>query len=92
MDGKAALDIIYQAEIFTSLVNGDNVYRPRVQMSQQKSTVTRKVTLTHETGWVVGVGTDFTVDFDEPLHDDFGHFRVVQGILQTVTKENNQGK
>lgn len=25
VDGKAALDIIYQAEVLTSLVNGDNI-------------------------------------------------------------------
>lgn len=45
----------------------------------------------HESSWVVGVGTDFTVNFDQPLHDDLGHFRVVQGILEPVTEENYHG-
>lgn len=71
VDGKAALDIIYQAEVLTSLVNGDNI---------------------HESSWVVGVGADFTVNFDKPLHDDFSDFGVIQGVLETVTKENNQRK
>jgi len=46
----------------------------------------------HESGWVVGVSADFAVNFDQPLHDNFGHFRVVQGILESVTKENHHGQ
>ena len=47
--------------------------------------------LTHETGGEVGVRTDLAVNFNEPLHDDLGDFRVGQCILKTVSKENDQG-
>lgn len=35
-----------------------------------------KLLLTHETSWEIGVGTYFTIDFDQTLHDNFGHFGV----------------
>ena len=30
VDGKSALDIIHQTEIFTSLVNGNDIYREKI--------------------------------------------------------------
>lgn len=93
VDGKAALDIIYQAEVLTSLVNGDNICVTNWLVICGKFQLVKKdQELTHESSWVVGVGTDFTVNFDKPLHYDFGDFGVIQGVLETVTKENNQRK
>ncbi len=48
--------------------------------------------LTHESSWIVGVGADFTVDFNEPLHDDLSNFGIVQGILETIAKEDDHGE
>ena len=47
--------------------------------------------LTHESSRVVGIGTDFTVDFDQPLHDNFSDLRVVESILKTISQENHHG-
>ena len=48
--------------------------------------------LTHETNWVVAVGTNFVVDLDQTLHYDLCDLRVGEGILQSVTNKENQGK
>jgi len=45
----------------------------------------------HESSRVVGIGTDFTVDFDQPLHDNFSDLRVVESILKTISQENHHG-
>ena len=89
MDGKASLDIIDKTEELTGLLNGDDIY-----MYKKVSLIKRKKydQITHEAGRIVRVGTDFTVDLDEPLHDDFGHISVVQSVLETVSEENNEGK
>ncbi len=56
--------------------------------------VTREVKelLTHETRGVVGIGSDLVVHFDEPLHQNEGHLPLGQGILQSVTKKDDQGQ
>lgn len=46
----------------------------------------------HETGGVGGVGADLAVDLDEALHEDGPRLAVVQGILQAVADEDDEGK
>lgn len=48
--------------------------------------------LTHEASWVVSVSADLAVHLDKPLHDDLGHLRVGQSVLEPVTKENDHGQ
>ena len=44
----------------------------------------------HETGWVVDVGTNLSVNLDETLHENGLGFATGKGIFQTVTQ--NQDK
>lgn len=46
----------------------------------------------HEATWEGRVGPDLSVDLDEALHDDSLDFPGVQGVLETVSQEDNQGK
>jgi hypothetical protein len=41
-----------------------------------------------EAGWEVGVGSDFSIDFDETLCEDGSDFTLVQGILETIPDIN----
>lgn len=45
----------------------------------------------HEAGRVGHVGSDLAVDLDEALHEDGLGFAVVQGILEAVANENDEG-
>jgi len=46
----------------------------------------------HKSSGVSGVCPDLTIDFDESLVDDRDDFTTSQGILQTVTEEDGEGK
>lgn len=46
----------------------------------------------HETGGVGGVGADLAVNLDETLHQDALGLAVVQGILETVAEEDDEGQ
>lgn len=46
----------------------------------------------HEAGGVSGVGADLAVDLDKALHEDGSRLAVVEGILQAVTDEDDEGK
>ena len=48
--------------------------------------------LTHETGGVSLIGPDLSIDLDQPLLDDGGDFGTGESVLQTVSKENGEGK
>jgi hypothetical protein len=48
--------------------------------------------LTHETRGVANIGADFAINLDQTLSADGLDFLVSQGILQTVTNENDQGQ
>lgn len=61
-------------------------------VSRGAATHNREFLFTHESSGVVGVGADLAVNFDETLHDDLGHLRVRQGILEPVAEENDQGE
>jgi hypothetical protein len=45
----------------------------------------------HEAGGVGHVGADLAVDLDETLHQDGPGLAVVEGILQAVADEDDQG-
>lgn len=45
----------------------------------------------HEAGRVGGVGADLAVNLDQTLHEDGLGLAVVQGILQTVADEDDEG-
>ena len=44
----------------------------------------------HETGWISGICAHFSIDLDESLHDNLGNFTSIEGILQTISEENDQ--
>ena len=44
---------------------------------------------TLETSGVVGVGSDFAVDFDESLHENCSDFAFVQCILEAISSISN---
>lgn len=46
----------------------------------------------HEAGRVGDVGSDFAIDLDEALHQDGHGLTVVQGVLETISQENDQGE
>jgi len=46
----------------------------------------------HETGWVGGVTSDFTVNLDEILLKDGLDFLAIQSVVETVTQEDDQGQ
>lgn len=45
----------------------------------------------HETGGVGHVGADLAIDLDQALHEDGLGLAVVEGILETVADEDDQG-
>lgn len=46
----------------------------------------------HEARWVGGVGADLAVDLDQTLHQDGLGLAVVQGVLEAVAHEDDQGQ
>lgn len=46
----------------------------------------------HEAGGVGRVGADLAIDLDEALHQDGLGLAVVQGVLETVAHEDDQGQ
>jgi len=46
----------------------------------------------HETSWVVDIGSDFPIDFDESLCSDLNNFSAGKSVLQSVSQEENQGQ
>jgi hypothetical protein len=80
MDSETSLDIVDQTVEFAGLFDGDDVCKIITSCNRAKR-INACGLLTHETSWVVGVGADFAVNFDVTLHNDFGHFALVQRIL-----------
>lgn len=46
----------------------------------------------HEPGWVGSIGSYFAIDLDESLHDNLGDFTAIEGVLQSVSEEDNERK
>lgn len=46
----------------------------------------------HETSWVCVVRSNFAVDLDEALHQNGSGLTAIEGILQAVSEEDDQGK
>lgn len=46
----------------------------------------------HESSRVVGIGANLAVNLDRALHNNAVNFALVQSVLQTVAKQNNNGK
>jgi len=46
----------------------------------------------HEAGWVCSVRSNFVVNLDEALHHDSFCLACIQGILQTVSEEDDERK
>ena len=46
----------------------------------------------HVASWVCGVCSDFAVDFDEALHNDLLDLTPVEGILETISDEDDERK
>ncbi len=44
----------------------------------------------HVASWVCGVCSDFAVDFDEALHDDLLDFAAIEGVLETISDEDDE--
>jgi len=46
----------------------------------------------HETGWVVRISSNFTVDLDVLLHANFGDFGLVKSVFESVSKDKDDWK
>lgn len=46
----------------------------------------------HKASWVCRVCSDLSIDLDKSLHDNLGDFSAVQGILKSVSEEDNERK
>jgi hypothetical protein len=46
----------------------------------------------HVSRRVCGVCSDFAIDLDEALHDDLLDFTAIEGVLETVSDEDNERK
>jgi len=44
----------------------------------------------HKTGWVGGIGADFSIDLDQPLHEDGLDFTSIESVLETVSQEDDK--
>jgi hypothetical protein len=47
------------------------------------------VAVTLKSSGIIGVGSHFAVDFDEPLLQDGSDFTLVQSVLETISVVNN---
>lgn len=47
-------------------------------------------TLTHKTSRIVGVNANLSIHLNQTLHDDLSNLAISQGILQSITQEDNQ--
>jgi hypothetical protein len=46
----------------------------------------------HETGWVVGISSDLTVNFYATFHANLHAFLTGEGVLQTFTEDDGHGE
>lgn len=46
--------------------------------------------LTHETSRVIGVSANLSINFNQPLHDDFLDLLSIQGEFQAITQKYDQ--
>jgi len=46
----------------------------------------------HVPSGIGSIRAHLAIDFDEPLHNDSGYFTSIEGILQPVSEEDNEGE
>lgn len=91
----AELDAANLAEFVLSLLVGDAVDGETALGVVNKTEVLSSLgqrNNVHEASGESGISAHFTVNLDETLHENGSHLASVEGVLQTVTQENNKGK
>lgn len=91
----AELDALDLAELVLSLLGLDTVDGEAALGVVDKTEVLAgllDVDNVHEAGGEGHVGADLVVDLDQALHDDGLGLAVVEGVLQAVTDEDDQGE
>lgn len=89
----AELDALDLAKLVLSLLRGDAVDSEAALGVVDKAEVLASLLDgddVHEAGGVGDVGADLAVDLDEALHHDGLGLTAVQGVLQTVTDEDDE--
>lgn len=56
------------------------------------STLLPSTQLTHVASGIGGVGADLSIDLNQALHDDLGDLGAIEGVLQAVSQEDQQGQ
>ena len=79
VEHEAALDVVHETEAVDGVVGGGSVVRAEGDN-------------VHETSGEVGVSADLAVNLDELLHDDLDDLTAVQGVLQAVAKDDDDGE
>lgn len=46
--------------------------------------------LTHKTSRIVGISANLSINFNQALHYNLSNLAISQGILQSITEEDNQ--
>lgn len=88
VNGESALDIVEKTEVLARSLNGDDIYRPRLAATISTSPSSP----THETSGEGLVSPDLAVDLDESLLNNRSDLTASKSVLQTVSKEDGEGK
>lgn len=88
VNGESALDVVEKTEVLARSLNGDDIYRPGLaaRISTSPSSPT------HETSGEGLVSPDLAVDLDESLLNNSSDLTASKSVLQTVSKEDGEGK
>lgn len=88
VNGESALDVVEKTEVLARSLNGDDIYRPGLAATISTSPTSP----THETSGEGLVSPDLAVDLDESLLNNSSDLTASKSVLQTVSKEDSEGK
>ena len=61
-----------------------------MRRSQHRCGIIARLCLTHETNREIGIGADLAINLNVAIHDDDKNFATGQGILETVTQQDDK--
>lgn len=88
VNGESALDVVEKTEVLARSLNGDDIYRPGLAATISTSPASP----THEASGEGLVSPDLAVDLDESLLNNSSDLTASKSVLQTVSKEDGEGK
>lgn len=88
VNSESALNVVEKTEVLARSLNGDDIYRPGLAATISTSPSSP----THETSGEGLVSPDLAVDLDESLLNDSSDLTASKSVLQTVSKEDGEGK